>query len=728
MRAAAIGWVALACALGAGCGGGENDQRLNVLILTLDTTRADRFGCYGYEEPTTPNFDGFARERAVRFDQAATAVPITLPSHTTIMTGTYPVFHGVHDNDGFFLDDRVTTLAELLQADGVATGAVVAAVPLDSEFNLDQGFDHYNDKYQEDWTREEIDARTELAFGFTERTADRVNLAAFRWIDEHPAERFFLWMHYFDPHQTYQPPPPYDSNFPAEPYDGEIAFVDENFGRLLDGLEARGLLENTIIIVVGDHGESLDQHSEPTHAAFVYDTTMRVPLFISVPSGGFARGGVIRRQVRTVDLAPTVLDLLGLPVHPEMQGVSLVPDLRDPSAERETVPALLESRFTQYHFGWSPLRSLRTDRWKYILAPKPELYDLENDPAEQFNLASSEPDRVAEMDVALQAYASENSSPDPARSTAAGMVSSVQAQLEALGYLTGGDPGVRAAPFPTHDELAHMTNPADTSLVLHYVNATMEYLRKQDYGQAAGVVRRGLEVDPENSRLRVLLARGLIGIGQLKEALVELDRAATINPSDAQAHVLMGRVFMTMARFEEARDSLLVAVDLEGNRAAVLESLASTYGYLAEYELAVETFRRALELDDTSWTAWVRYADTLAVVGRLDDARTAYQEALARNPYSPELLDKIARFYVGLGDLVFARHALEQAVRTEPGNVVYRFHLAAVLMDTDGAQTEARQALEEVVRLAPDSQEAETARQWLAERLPEPSAKQGADG
>ena len=152
---------------------------------------------------------------------------------------------------------------------------MIASVPLDSEFNLDQGFDHYNDDYQEDWTRKEIEARTELTFGFTERTADRVDLAAFRWLDEHLDEPFFLWMHYFDPHQSYQPPPPYDSSFPAEPYDGEIAFIDENFGQLLDGFEARGLMENTIIIVVGDHGESLDQHGEPTHATFVYDTTIK---------------------------------------------------------------------------------------------------------------------------------------------------------------------------------------------------------------------------------------------------------------------------------------------------------------------------------------------------------------------------------------------------------------------------------------------------------------------
>ena len=273
-----------------------------------------------------------------------------------------------------------------------------------------------------------------------------------------------------------------------------------------------------------------------------------------------------------------------------------------------------------------------------------------------------------------------------------------------------------------------MTNPVEKSLVLNYVNSTMEHLRKQNYGQAANICRRGLEVDPENGRLRVLLARGLIGTGQVEEALVELDRAATINPSDAQTHGLMGRVYMSQARFEEARDSLLVAVGLEGNRAAVLEDFGSTYSYLAEYELAVETLGRALEFDDSPWTTWARYGDALAVVGRLSDARIAYQEALARNPYSPELLDKIARFYVGLGDLDFARRALVQAVRTEPDNVVYRFHLAAVLMDTEGATAEARQALEEVVRLAPDSQEAETARQWLAERLPESPDEPGTGG
>ena len=183
-----------------GCGGDEQRQT-NVLILTLDTTRADHFGCYGFEDAHTPRMDAFAADQAVLFEQPISPVPITLPSHVTIFTGTYPAFHGVHDNDGFYVDDDLTTLAEILKAEGYATGAIVGAFPVDSQFNLDQGFDTYNDAYQEDWTQTEVEERTALSFGFVERKAHRVNTAALRWLDEHGDQPFLLWMHYFDPHQ-----------------------------------------------------------------------------------------------------------------------------------------------------------------------------------------------------------------------------------------------------------------------------------------------------------------------------------------------------------------------------------------------------------------------------------------------------------------------------------------------------------------------------------------------
>ncbi|RLE25573.1 MAG: hypothetical protein DRJ61_08410 [Acidobacteria bacterium] len=694
-----------------GCG--ESPPDFNVLLLTLDTTRADHLGCYGYESAHTPRLDQFARERAVRFEYALTPVPITLPSHTSILTGTYPVFHGVHDNDGFIVDDELTTLAEILSKEGFATGAAIAAYPLDSQFNLDQGFDEYNDEYQQDWSQSETVGRTARTFGFLERTADLVNLAAFRWLESHGDERFFLWMHYFDPHQAYSPPAPFDTQFADSKYDGEIAFADENFGKVLDELDRQNLLDRTIIVVVGDHGEALDQHNEPTHAAFIYDATMRIPLLISAPLGGKPLTGVVNRQVQTIDIAPTILELLGLPAHPDMQGTSLVRDLREPLAQHSGRPALLESSFCLYHFGWAPLRGLRTDRWKYVLAPKPELYDLESDPGEFYNLVSSMPERAAEMDAELERAFDEYAAERVDRSAATVIDSEVREKLAALGYLGGGGVSERGEGFPSREALASMPNPVDRGLALSFVNSASEMVRQEEFETALEAAHNGLAADPGNFRLRLNVGQALLGLGNFEKAITELDRAAQMKPSDGLPHVLLGHAYVKLGRYEEARASFQVATRLERNSVEVLETQGAVEGHLGLIAEAAETFERALEIDGSRWSLHLRYAVVLADLGRRQEARSSFQEALRLKPYSTLVLDKIGLFYLNEGDVEFARKALEQAVRTEPGDPVLRLHLAGVILKGAGDKQEAREQLMQVVRLAPDTRVSALARLWL---------------
>ncbi len=701
-------WLLLPLVLAAGCAA---PQKTNVLILTLDTTRADRLGCYGHAAAHTPHLDAFAAERAVRFDQAITAAPITLPSHTTIMSGTYPVFHGVHDNDGFIVDEELTTLAEILAGHGLTTGAVVAAYPLHSQFNLDQGFESYNDDFTEDWTKAELEARTPMSFGFIERTADQVNLAALRWLEDHGDGQFFLWMHYFDPHQAYQPPAPYDSQI-SDPYDGEIAFVDENFGALLEYLEQRDLLERTVVIVVGDHGESLYDHGEPSHASYVYDPTMRVPFLLAAPGISLA-GRVVERQVRTIDIAPTVLDLLGIEAHADMQGVSLVPDLHGAGEQRST-PALLEAHYTQYHYGWAPLRALRTDGFKYVLAPRAELYDLTEDPAELYNLASTRPELLGEMAGEIDDLAARLTASDLGRSTAVDVDAEVRDRLAALGYLTGGGAAKRGSPFPTRDELAEMVNPVEHPLMLRFVNNAGEKLRHMRYEESVQLARQGLAIDPDNPRLQQILGRGLLGLRQLEQAVVALDRAAELNPSDAAPHALLGRTYFHLGRLEESLASLLVSIRLERDRTDVLELLGTVQGLLGETEEAIDAFERVVALDESNWSAHMRLGGALADAGRLEDARSAFQEALRLNPYSADVLNRIGVFYTRLGEVEFATRALRQAVQIEPDREMFRVHLADALLMA-GGQEEARAHLEAAVELAPGSRWAETAQKWLDE-------------
>ncbi len=703
--------VAAIAALGSGGCAAPSRPRSNVLILTLDTTRADRLGCYGYAEAMTPHLDGFAADRAIRFDRAISPVPLTLPSHTTIMTGTFPVWHGIHDNDGFFLDEDVTTLAEILGQAGFATGAVIASFPLDAQFNLDQGFDTYNDNYQQDWTQAEIEARTTFSFGFLERRADQVNEAAYRWLDQHKNEPFFLWMHYFDPHQTYAPPPPYDSQAPS-PYDGEIAFADENFGNLVAYMKQNDLLENTIIVVVGDHGEALGEHGEPTHATYVYDTTLRVPLLIAAPGEGIVGGGTVASQVRTADVAPTILDLLGLPIYPEMQGESLVPLLLDQSTTR-SLPALAESHFAQYNFDWAPLRALSTDTWKYILAPHPELYNVADDPGERFNVATARPDVVAEMDQLLDELFFSYSSPDPARSTSTGFDPEVQARLAALGYLSEGSSGARTSPYPDREQLTTMHNPMSSPLVLSYVNLASEQLRLKRPGEAIDTARLGLAADPGNRTLKIHMARAQFVLGNYPDALALADEVAKADPTDVRAHVVMGMIYLDTDRAEQARTALEAAVQLEPNRVESLELLSRAEAGLGEFDDAAESLQKALEIDPDNPLVLVRLGSVLTEIDRWEEARAAFQEALQLDPYSPMLLDRIGILYIRSGNVDFSRQVFFKAVEIAPQDPLLRLHFAESLLRGDPDYGEARRQLDIILDTQAGTEWAEIARALL---------------
>ena len=700
----------IGCLLMAGCG--VAPRPTNLVILSLDTTRADRFGSYGFPSAHTPNFDRFSAG-AVRFENAITTAPITLPSHTSIMTGTYPVFHGVHDNDGYVLDDSVTTLAEILSGEGFITGAVLAAFPLDSQFNLDQGFASYDDDFQSDWTTAEDRARTPLSFGFLERKSDQVNMAVERWLNRNASEQFFLWVHYFDPHQPYNAPPPYDTQFSESPYDAEIAFMDENFGHLMEMLSSRGLMENTIVVVVGDHGEGLGQHGEPTHASYVYDATMRVPLWIAVPDDEIAVGSAVTSQVRTIDIAPTVLDILDLPAGAEMQGTSLVPLLHEPS-DQWSGDALLEANFNWYHYGWAPLRALRNDRWKYILGPQPELFDVSEDPDELVNLVEGNPEQAAVLHQRLSALVDTKEYPDLGRSAATVVDAETRRKLEALGYLGGGgDPSIRIAPFPDPDELAAMVNPMDQWLVMTYANFASEMVRMQRIDEAISIAREGLAMDPGNHRLRMVLARAYAMRGLIDRAFEELQAARELQPDDPESYVLAGHIRMAQREFHKAQDEFRQAVERAPQVSAHVFNLGLAYSRTGDFEDAISHFQAALELDPNSESAIQELAKSYSQVGRYEEAQESFQRALELNPYSPSVLYNIAVFYRYLGEDEFSRRMFRAVLQVAPYHVAATCQLAE-LMDAEGGHPdEIRMLLERTIELAPDSPWAERAQKLL---------------
>ncbi|MCZ6727886.1 MAG: sulfatase-like hydrolase/transferase, partial [Acidobacteria bacterium] len=695
----------------------RSGEDLNVLILTLDTTRADRFGAYGLAAARTPNFDRFSAERAVRFDRAITAAPITFPSHSSIMTGTYPVFHGVHDNDYYRLDDNVTTLAEILGEEGFSTAAFLAAYPLDSQVNLSQGFDFYDDDFQQDWTPAEIRRETPLAFGFLERKSDRVNLAVERWLERHGDERFFLWVHYFDPHQPYDAAPPYDSQFFDSPYDGEMAFMDESFGALVALLEERDLLERTLVVIVGDHGEALRQHGEPTHASYIYDATMNVPLWVASPTVG-RPGTSVPAMVRTIDVAPTVLDLLGLGPTEEMQGRSLRPLLEEPTT-RWGEPALIESYYSQFQFGWAPLRGLIADGWKYIEGPAPELYDLGSDPDEVTNLLSRHPEKAAELAERLHRLWRRMSADDPGRSTVATRDEETKQKLAALGYLGGvGSASSRARRFPAPDELAAMPNPMAQALALSYINFSFELLRTLRFEEALSVARSGLQIDPGNSRLQLSVGRAAAAMGLYDLAEEAIQAARALDPDSPEGPELLGRIHLKRGDPRAAVNALSESLRLGAARRETLALAATAFAAEGQIETAIRHYEAALELDPDTWHVRLNLATLLVQEERWEEARSELQKALDLRPYSPQVRFAVAQFYGLLGNLEFSRQQCEEVLVLAPRHLGARVLLAEILVQQGEEIERAETLLQEVIDAAPTSasgqRAAELREQWSA--------------
>src|SRR6266571_8313472 len=364
----------------------ESKPALNVVIITIDTLRADHLGCYGYGQIRTPNIDALASESA-RFEHSYTPVPVTLPAHTVIFTGTYPAFSGIHDFSGNKLNPKQATLASVLQRQGYTTGAVIGSAVLDSRFGLNQGFDFYYDHF-------DFNRLQESNLDAMERPGNVVTDVALDWLGKNAQAKFFLWMHLYDPHYPYRPPAPYSEQYKDRLYDGEIAFADAQVGRLLQFLKEKNLYRNTLIMLVGDHGESLGEHGEKTHGFFIYNATLHVPLIVHMPvsHGPTPRSGAsekvtepVAEPINLADLMPTVLEIVKLDLPSGVQGRSLVP-LLAAKGKMESASLYAETFLPRLHFNWSELRGVETENYHFIDAPKPELYDLAKDPGETQNL------------------------------------------------------------------------------------------------------------------------------------------------------------------------------------------------------------------------------------------------------------------------------------------------------------------------------------------------------
>jgi choline-sulfatase len=622
-------------------------QGFNLLLVTLDTVRADHLGCYGDRDADTPALDRLASE-GVRFRIAESPVPLTLPAHASILSGLLPIHHGLHQNGFGHLPDSVATLATTLSAAGYRTGAFIGAFVLDRRFGLHRGFAHYDDDIRRD---PNVPATLEA-----ERPGREVVDRALAWLGRADPRPFFAWVHLYDAHAPYRPPEPFRTRFAGRPYDGEIAEDDEQVGRLLLELDHRGWAARTVVAVVGDHGEALGEHGEPTHGLLIYEASLRVPLLLRAP-GVLPRGAVVGRPVSLVDVAPTLGGLLGLPFTPpaghRLDGRDLSASVRaghEPASEA----IVAESRYAAM-FGWSTLTALRRGDLKYIEAPHPELYDLKRDPHETRNLAPDEPAQVAELAAALYAIVGGAETPEAAPTPDA----ETRAKLASLGYLAGARLGGGRTTPTARDpkdmvglfgrfEAAHEAMAAGRTgearreydeLVAAdpdnavFVGQDAEACRRAgDLERAVSLYRRAVELAPEDRDARYNLAMTLEDAGRREEAFAALQRAITLDPSHPETHNTLGIALSQQGRLEEARGQFVQAARLDPHNAVAFNNLGNVLRDLKRFDEAGDAYRHAIELAPDYGDPW-NGLGTLAVQRkRPAEAVADFDRALAVAP------------------------------------------------------------------------------------------------
>ena len=701
---------------------GVKAAHLNLLLVTLDTTRADRLHAYGYEGIETPNLDRLARE-GVLFEEAVAPAPLTLPAHSSIFTGKFPPAHGVRDNGGFFLDERETTLAERLQATGFATGGFVGAYVLDHKWGIAQGFQTYFDDF-------DLSKYQSLSLGSVDRPGNEVADKALAWLDTVRSKRFFGWVHFYDAHSPYSPPEPFKSRYDAHPYLGEIAFVDSQVGRLLAYLDAHDLARNTVVVVMGDHGESLGEHGEATHGFFVYQSTMHVPLLIRAPFDTMA-GRRVADVVRSVDILPTAMELLSIRSSEHFEGTSLVP-LMTGAKQELGLAAYSEAIYPRFHFGWSDLRALTAGRYKFVAAPRPELYDLQQDPTESRNIYPERQalgDRMNQELVALEARMSASAS---APKSAVEVDPEARERLAALGYVgtfvtsvapdrTGlADPKDKIQLFnlmtQARETARHETDSdeglnalkrvlaQDPNVIDAWFMLGNEYYRRHQFEQAIEQFSRALELKPDYDLVVINMANAYRALGRDQEAMVGYRRFMELDPKNAQIRYETAQILIDNGKLDEAQAELTHALAIEPKLAAARNALGVLALKRGDLPGAEREIRAAIAEKADVRLAHYNLALLAEQQGDLPRAIAEYRKEIELHANSYKASFNLGRLEERVGDRAGQVEAYRKAIEMNPSFAEGHLFLAKVYLDLEQHLDEAVRLAEKGIALAPDSE------------------------
>ena len=639
---------------------------VNVLFITLDTTRADHLSCYAAEGAReirrgakTPNLDALAA-RGVRFMHATSQVPLTLPSHACMFTGTYPEVHQLRDMGGFVLDPKHLTLAKMAHDSGFQTAAFVGSKAVGRQWGLQQGFDVYDDHMP---SRDQEEGK--LPGVFPERRAAETSDRAIEWLKQHGQQKFFLWIHYYDPHDPYDPPEPYKAEYPKDPYSGEIAYTDEQVGRVLATLDELKLRQRTLVVVLGDHGEGLNDHGEQTHGIFVYDDTLHVPLLMAGPD--IPSGKAIPTQVRTIDLLPTVAEYLHLPPNPAAQGVSLLPLIERgrPIIGKNSNYAYVETLYPKTYMNWSELRGMRTDRWKFVLAPKPELYDLQHDPGEKENVISRYP---AEADL-LQKKIWEVIGPAAQDQKLAytPMNRATRQELESLGYVSAGT---------SREIVLNMSgpDPKDRVATLQAVHEYGRAMKEKAFARAARVMERAVQNDNANPLARLYLATAYERMRDWRRAIETYRGAVDIGVAGDQILSRLGKAYIRVHDLDKGVTAMEQAGRANPTDLDNFRNLGIAYLEMRRLPDAEKAFKAIIVQDDHYAAAYNGLGLVAIQRGDAETARTNFTRAIEVNPDEVEPLLNLGLLYQKTGNRELAiryyTRFLEKAPRQDYGHLV----------------------------------------------------------
>jgi arylsulfatase A-like enzyme/Flp pilus assembly protein TadD len=679
MRRAALAIAVLATACGRKASPPADTPKASVLLVTIDTLRADRVGAYGARDARTPHLDALAG-RGVLFEEALSSAPLTLPSHATILSGLDPVHHGVRDNGTYVFPEGRDTLATLLKAQGHATGGFVGAYVLDRRFGLARGFDAYDDV---------IERRQEGASVLeSERPCDAVVDAATAWLTG-VKRPFLAWVHLYDPHAPYDPPSPFREQFAGRPYDGEIAHADACVGRLLAALPDA---QRTLAVVLSDHGEGRGDHGESTHGLFVYQSTLRVPFIMAGP--GVPAGRRIAGMARTVDVVPTVLGRLGLDVPHGLDGTDLLsgaPPSRESYAET-LYPLSL---------GWAPLFSLRVGALKYIDAPRAELYDLAADPREAHDVASARPADVARLRQALAALRKDDR-PQAGRTADA----ETAERLRALGYAAGGPPPVT--------DMSRLKDPKDALPQWHLFEQANAAEALGDREAALRALRELVAREPRNATFRRSLSSALRRAGRSREAVAALGELEAIAPEDAVAWHERAVALAVAGQVDEAIRSEQRATALNPLLPEPFNHLGLLLAQRGRMSEALRAFDAATRLDPNNAPAWNNRGNALRAAGRAREAEEAYRTAARLAPRDVDPLNGLGVIAVEQGRLDEAGALFRRVLELRPDYADAQLNLAFVEARL-GRTRDARQRLLRLLESRPPAGLAQRAQRLLGD-------------